>query len=130
VEVIDVIRAKRDGRRLRDDQIEYFIRSYTDGSVPDYQAAALLMAIVWRGMVPDELTKWTAEMLASGDRMDLSSLSAPTVDKHSTGGVGDKVSLPLAPIVAACGAADRGWPRQTDGYMPCAMSREPSSRSH
>jgi thymidine phosphorylase len=106
VEVVDVIRAKRDGRRLSDDQIEYFIRSYTDGSVPDYQAAALLMAIVWRGMMPDELAKWTAEMLASGDRMDLSSLSAPTVDKHSTGGVGDKVSLPLAPIVAACGAAD------------------------
>jgi thymidine phosphorylase len=106
VEVVDVIRAKRDGRRLTNDQIEYFIRSYTDGSVADYQAAALLMAIVWRGMVPDELAKWTAEMLASGVRMDLSSLSVPTVDKHSTGGVGDKVSLPLAPIVAACGAAD------------------------
>jgi thymidine phosphorylase len=106
VEVVDVIRSKRDGQRLSDDQIEYFIRSYTDGTVPDYQAASLLMAIVWRGMVPDELAKWTAEMLASGDRMDLSSLSAPTVDKHSTGGVGDKVSLPLAPIVAACGAAD------------------------
>jgi len=106
VDVVDVIRAKRDGRRLSDGQIEYFIRSYTDGSVADYQAAALLMAIVWRGMEPDELAKWTAEMLASGERMDLSSLSAPTVDKHSTGGVGDKVSLPLAPIVAACGAAD------------------------
>jgi thymidine phosphorylase len=106
VDVVDVIRSKRDGQRLSDDQIEYFIRSYTDGTVPDYQAASLLMAIVWRGMVPDELAKWTAEMLASGDRMDLSSLSAPTVDKHSTGGVGDKVSLPLAPIVAACGAAD------------------------
>ena len=106
MEVVDVIRAKRDGRRLTNDQIEYFIRSYTDGSVADYQAAALLMAIVWRGMVPDELAKWTAEMLASGVRMDLSSLSVPTVDKHSTGGVGDKVSLPLAPIVAACGAAD------------------------
>jgi thymidine phosphorylase len=106
VDVVDVIRAKRDGRRLSDEQIEYFIRSYTDGSVADYQAAALLMAIVWRGMEPDELAKWTAEMIASGDRMDLSSLSIPTVDKHSTGGVGDKVSLPLAPIVAACGAAD------------------------
>ena len=106
MEVVDVIRAKRDGQRLTDGQIEYFIRSYTDGSVADYQAAALLMAIVWRGMVPDELAKWTAEMLASGVRMDLSSLSVPTVDKHSTGGVGDKVSLPLAPIVAACGAAD------------------------
>ena len=106
MDVVDVIRAKRDGRRLTNDQIEYFIRSYTDGSVADYQAAALLMAIVWRGMVPDELAKWTAEMLSSGVRMDLSSLSVPTVDKHSTGGVGDKVSLPLAPIVAACGAAD------------------------
>ena len=106
MDVVDVIRAKRDGRRLSDEQIEYFIRSYTDGSVADYQASALLMAIVWRGMEPDELAKWTAEMLASGERMDLSSLSAPTVDKHSTGGVGDKVSLPLAPIVAACGAAD------------------------
>jgi len=106
VDVVDVIRTKRDGRRLSDEQIEYFIRSYTDGSVADYQAAPLLMAIVWRGMEPDELAKWTAEMLASGDRMDLSSLSKPTVDKHSTGGVGDKVSLPLAPIVAACGAAD------------------------
>ena len=106
MDVVDVIRAKRDGRRLSDEQIEYFIRSYTDGSVADYQAAALLMAIVWRGMEPDELAKWTAEMIASGDRMDLSSLSMPTVDKHSTGGVGDKVSLPLAPIVAACGAAD------------------------
>ena len=106
MDVVDVIRTKRDGRRLSDEQIEYFIRSYTDGSIADYQAAPLLMAIVWRGMEPDELAKWTAEMLASGDRMDLSSLSKPTVDKHSTGGVGDKVSLPLAPIVAACGAAD------------------------
>ncbi|HZK50671.1 MAG TPA: thymidine phosphorylase [Actinomycetota bacterium] len=106
MDVVDVIRTKRDGKRLSDEQIEYFIRSYTDGSVADYQAAPLLMAIVWRGMEPDELAKWTAEMLASGDRMDLSSLSVPTVDKHSTGGVGDKVSLPLAPIVAACGAAD------------------------
>jgi thymidine phosphorylase len=106
VDVVDVIRTKRDGRRLSNDQIEYFISSYTDGSVADYQAASLLMAIVWRGMEPDELAKWTAAMLESGDRMDLSSLSKPTVDKHSTGGVGDKVSLPLAPIVAACGAAD------------------------
>lgn len=106
MDAVDVIRTKRDGRRLSDEQIEYFIRSYTDGSIADYQAAPLLMAIVWRGMEPDELAKWTAEMLASGDRMDLSSLSKPTVDKHSTGGVGDKVSLPLAPIVAACGAAD------------------------
>jgi thymidine phosphorylase len=106
VDVVDVIRAKRDGRRLTDEQIEWFIAAYTDGKVADYQASSLLMAIVWRGMEPSELAKWTAAMIASGERMDLSSISAPTVDKHSTGGVGDKVSLPLAPIVAACGAAD------------------------
>ena len=106
MDVVDVIRAKRDGRRLTDEQIEWFISAYTDGKVADYQASSLLMAIVWRGMEPAELAKWTAEMIASGERMDLSSISAPTVDKHSTGGVGDKVSLPLAPIVAACGAAD------------------------
>ncbi len=84
MDVVDVIRAKRDGRRLSDAQIEYFIRTYTAGSVADYQAAALLMAIVWRGMQQDELAKWTAEMLASGERLDLSSLPVPTVDKHST----------------------------------------------
>ncbi|MGH2700472.1 MAG: thymidine phosphorylase [Actinomycetota bacterium] len=106
MDVVDVIRAKRDGRRLTDEQIEWFIAAYTDGKIADYQASSLLMAIVWRGMEPAELAKWTAEMIASGERMDLSSISAPTVDKHSTGGVGDKVSLPLAPIVAACGAAD------------------------
>jgi thymidine phosphorylase len=106
MDVVDLIRAKRDGRRLTDQQITWFIDSYTDGSVADYQASALLMAIVWRGMAPDELATWTAAMIESGERMDLSSIAAPTVDKHSTGGVGDKVSLPLAPMIAACGAAD------------------------
>lgn len=106
MDVVDLIRAKRDGRRLTDQQITWFIDSYTDGSVADYQASALLMAIVWRGMDPDELATWTAAMIESGERMDLSSIAAPTVDKHSTGGVGDKVSLPLAPMIAACGAAD------------------------
>jgi thymidine phosphorylase len=106
MDVVDVIRAKRDGHRLTDEQIEWFITAYTDGAVADYQASSLLMAIVWRGMEPGELAKWTAEMIASGERMDLTSIGVPTVDKHSTGGVGDKVSLPLAPIIAACGAAD------------------------
>ena len=106
MDVVDIIRAKRDGRRLTGQQIKWFIDSYTDGSVADYQASALLMAIVWRGMDPDELATWTAAMIESGERMDLSSIAAPTVDKHSTGGVGDKVSLPLAPMIAACGAAD------------------------
>jgi thymidine phosphorylase len=106
MDAIDVIRTKRDGGRLTDDQIEWFIHSYTKGDIPDEQASALLMAIVWRGMERDELTKWTQEMIDSGDRLDLSSVDVPTVDKHSTGGVGDKVSLILAPLSAACGVAD------------------------
>lgn len=106
MDVVDIIRAKRDGNALSTEQIKWFIRSYTDGTVADEQAAALLMAIVWRGMEPGELATWTAAMIASGERLDLSSISAPTADKHSTGGVGDKVSLILAPLVAACGVAD------------------------
>ena len=102
---VDVIRTKRDGRPLSDEQIRWFMESYTVGRVAEEQASALLMAIVWRGMEPDELSAWTAAMIASGDRLDLSPVVRPTVDKHSTGGVGDKVSLPLVPIVAACGAA-------------------------
>jgi thymidine phosphorylase len=103
---VDVIRVKRDGGRLSDEQIRWFINAYTDGLVADEQAAALLMAIVWRGMESDELATWTAAMIESGERMNLSSITLPTADKHSTGGVGDKVSLLLAPIVAACGVAD------------------------
>jgi thymidine phosphorylase len=103
---VDIIRTKRDGGRLSDEQVRWFIDAYTDGRIADEQAAALLMAIVWRGMETDELATWTAAMIDSGERMDLSSIDVPTVDKHSTGGVGDKVSLVLAPIVAACGIAD------------------------
>jgi thymidine phosphorylase len=106
MEAVDVIRTKRDGGRLSDEQIRWFIASYTNGAIADEQAAALLMAIVWRGMDPAELSTWTDAMISSGDRLDLSSVRKPTVDKHSTGGVGDKVSLVLAPLVAACGAAD------------------------
>ena len=106
MDAIDVIRAKRDGARLTDEQIEWFIDAYTRDRIPDYQASALLMAIVWRGMEPEELARWTKAMIESGERMDLSSITIPTVDKHSTGGVGDKVSLVLAPLVAACGVAD------------------------
>jgi thymidine phosphorylase len=107
VDVVDVIRTKRDGGRLSDEQIKWFIQTYTDGgTIADEQASALLMAIVWRGMEPDELSTWARAMLDSGEVVDLSGIAGPTADKHSTGGVGDKVSLPLAPIAAACGLTD------------------------
>ena len=106
MDAVDVIRTKRDGARLSDEQIRWFIDAYTKGEVADEQASALLMAIVWRGMEPDELAVWTDAMISSGERLDLSSIERPTVDKHSTGGVGDKISLPLAPLIAALGAAD------------------------
>jgi thymidine phosphorylase len=105
VNAVDLIVHKRDGGRLSDEQIEWFIDNVTHGKVPDEQASALLMAILFRGMEMDELAVWTRAMIDSGSRLDLSSVARPTVDKHSTGGVGDKISLPLTPLVAACGAA-------------------------
>ena len=105
MDAIDLILTKRDGGRLSDEQIDWFIRSYTDGTIVEEQAAALLMAILFRGLDSEELVRWTQQMIATGSRADLSSLVRPTVDKHSTGGVGDKVSLILCPLIAACGAA-------------------------
>ena len=102
---IDLIFAKRDGGRLTDEQIDWFIRSYTAGDVVDEQASALLMAILFRGLDAAELARWTEQMIATGTRADLAGVGRPTVDKHSTGGVGDKVSLIVCPLVAACGAA-------------------------
>ena len=99
--VIDVIRAKRDGGELTDPQIDWVIRAYTDGVVADEQMSALAMAILLNGMNRREIARWTDAMIASGERMDFSGLSRPTADKHSTGGVGDKITLPLAPLVAA-----------------------------
>jgi thymidine phosphorylase len=102
---VDVIRTKRDGGTLDDAQIDWVVDAYTRGVVADEQMAALAMAILLRGMAPGEIARWTAAMIASGERLDLSSVDRPTVDKHSTGGVGDKITLPLTPLVAACGAA-------------------------
>jgi thymidine phosphorylase len=102
---VDVIRAKRDGHALSDAQIDWVVDAYTRGAVADEQMSALAMAILLRGMTPAEIARWTAAMIASGERLDLSSVTRPTVDKHSTGGVGDKITLPLTPLVAACGAA-------------------------
>ncbi|WP_432096066.1 thymidine phosphorylase [Streptomyces sp. bgisy100] len=105
MDAITVIRTKRDGGRLTDAQIDWVIDAYTRGEVADYQMSALAMAILLNGMDRVEIARWTAAMIASGERMDFSSLARPTADKHSTGGVGDKITLPLAPLVAACGGA-------------------------
>ncbi|MFE9688915.1 thymidine phosphorylase [Micromonospora sp. NPDC005806] len=102
---VDVIRAKRDGGVLSDAQIDWVVDAYTKGLVADEQMSALAMAILLRGMSAPEIARWTAAMIASGERLDLSSVARPTADKHSTGGVGDKITLPLTPLVAACGAA-------------------------
>ncbi|GAA1599813.1 thymidine phosphorylase [Actinoplanes couchii] len=102
---VDVIRAKRDGQVLSDAQIDWVVDAYTKGVVADEQMSALAMAILLRGMTPAEIARWTAAMIASGERLDLSAVTRPTADKHSTGGVGDKITLPLTPLVAACGVA-------------------------
>jgi thymidine phosphorylase len=102
---LDVIAAKRDGRELSDEMIDWTLAAYATGDVAEEQMSALLMAIFFRGLNDHELRTWTDRMIASGERLNLRDLSRPTVDKHSTGGVGDKISLILAPLVAACGAA-------------------------
>ncbi|MFC1409001.1 thymidine phosphorylase [Streptacidiphilus sp. N1-12] len=105
MDAISVIRAKRDRAELTDTQIDWVIDAYTRGEVADEQMSALAMAILLNGMNLREISRWTDAMIRSGIRMDFSSLPLPTSDKHSTGGVGDKITLPLAPLVAACGAA-------------------------
>ncbi len=101
--VYDVIQKKRDREPLDEAEIEFLIRGYTDGSVADYQMSAFAMAVYFNGMSPDELSWFTSAMLHSGDVLTLDEVAGTKVDKHSTGGVGDKISLPLAPAVAACG---------------------------
>jgi thymidine phosphorylase len=105
MDAISVIRAKRDRGELNPEQIDWVVDAYTRGEVADEQMSALAMAILLNGMNRAEIARWTAAMINSGERMDFSALSRPTADKHSTGGVGDKITLPLAPLVAACGAA-------------------------
>jgi len=100
-----LIRAKRDGGRLTDDEIQWLINAYTRGEMAEEQMSALLMAVYFQGLDLAELRVWTMAMVDSGERLDLRGAPGPTVDKHSTGGVGDKVSLVLAPLVASCGAA-------------------------
>lgn len=104
-DVVDIIRTKRDRGTLSTEQIDWLIDAYTRGYVEDPQMAALAMSILLNGMERREIHDLTSAMIASGERMDFSSLEAPTVDKHSTGGVGDKITLPLMPLVAAFGAA-------------------------
>ncbi|MDQ6935999.1 MAG: thymidine phosphorylase, partial [Actinomycetota bacterium] len=104
-DAVEVIGVKRDRGELTDPQIDWVIAAYTRGEVADEQMAALAMAILLNGMSPREVSRWTRAMIDTGERLDFSSLSRPTADKHSTGGVGDKITLPLAPLVAACGVA-------------------------
>src|SRR5690606_14220354 len=99
----ELILRKREGGTLAATEIAQVIRGYTQGQIPDYQVSALLMAVFFRGLDGEELRAWTEAMIASGSVLDLGAVPGSKVDKHSTGGVGDKISLPLAPLVAACG---------------------------
>ena len=101
----DLIYAKRDGGVLTEEQIRWFINAFTKNEIPDEQAGSFLMAVFFQGLNKEELSVWTDAMIKSGEILDLSSVGKPTVDKHSTGGVGDKISLPLCPLVASFGAA-------------------------
>ena len=101
---VDIIQKKRDGEELGRDEIAFFVDGYTRGSIPDYQASAFAMAVFFRGMTSPETVALTESMMRTGEVLDLSDLPGPRVDKHSTGGVGDKTSLILAPLAAAAGA--------------------------
>ena len=104
-DAVELIRTKRDGGELSGEAVDWLIAAYTRGDVAEEQMSAMAMAVLFRGLGRAELSRWTAAMIASGERLDFSGLSRPTADKHSTGGVGDKITLPLAPLVAACGVA-------------------------
>ena len=101
--IVDIIEKKRDGNILSKEEIEYFVNGYVNNEIPDYQMSSLLMAIYFRGLNDEELTNLTMAMVNSGEKIDLSGIEGIKVDKHSTGGVGDKTTLIIAPIVAVCG---------------------------
>src|SRR5258708_28427539 len=103
VRIVDLIEEKRAGGTHSRNELEAIVGGYVRGELPDYQLAAWLMAVCWRGMQPDEVATLTQVMAASGEQLDLSSIGKPVADKHSTGGVGDKTSLVVMPLVAACG---------------------------
>ena len=107
----DLIEKKKQGQTLTQEELHFIVHGYTAGDIPDYQMSALMMAIYFRGMTPEETAQLTIEMEHSGDVVDLSPLGEHTADKHSTGGVGDKTSLVLCPMVAACWAIKTGCPR-------------------
>lgn len=104
-DIVSIIRSKRDGRELSGSEIDWVIEAFTRGVISDAQMSALAMAVVFRGMTRAETSRWTTAMTESGRRLDFTGLGLPTVDKHSTGGIGDKITLPLAPLVASCGVA-------------------------
>ena len=105
---VDVIQKKRNGEELTREEIAFFVEGYTRGGIPDYQASALAMAVFFKGMTADETVALTESMMRTGEVLDLSDLPGPRVDKHSTGGVGDKTSLILA-LAAACGDVPMIW---------------------
>src|SRR5260370_11652340 len=105
MQVVELIRKKRDGEVLSAEEIEWFVQQYTQGQIADYQASAWLMAVYFRGMSAQETTDLTLAMARSGEQLNVREILTPVVDKHSTGGVGDKVTLAVAPLAAACGLA-------------------------